>query len=411
MSSTKSARSDTGRQSDLLLWVAGGGVATVGVAWLLISQPWSSGDERTAATSQDQPVPVLAVLDQPPAADQPTGVETTLDDPLRMAQLAFDAGMLVEPEEYSAWTLYSKVVKSEPGNAAAIEGLTKVAEELVRRGETALEQGRFDDARSATNRILAVLPSHEGAKALEARLLPDVGPARASAVEAFRPEIPVQEPIPEVAPVAVAVQEAPRRPVVDPIVEASKKFDEAMSASRLLTPAQESAKHFVAVLTSANPDHELTQQARARLTAEFLSRASQSLEALDSDAADTWITEAELLDGSSATVRNAREAWTDQLVAMEAAKPLPASALKVVNYVAPVYPERALERRLQGWVDVEFTVAPDGAVRDVTVAQASHENYFRREAIAAVQQWRFEPRVFMGRPIEQRSYTRIRFVE
>ena len=31
-----------------------------------------------------------------------------------MAELAFDAGMLVEPEEYSAWTLYAKVVKGEP---------------------------------------------------------------------------------------------------------------------------------------------------------------------------------------------------------------------------------------------------------------------------------------------------------
>ena len=35
-----------------------------------------------------------------------------LDNPLRMAQLAYDAGMLVEPEEYSAWTLFSRVVKS-----------------------------------------------------------------------------------------------------------------------------------------------------------------------------------------------------------------------------------------------------------------------------------------------------------
>jgi len=29
--------------------------------------------------------------------------------------------------------------------------------------------------------------------------------------------------------------------------------------------------------------------------------------------------------------------------------------------------------------------------------------------VAAVEQWKFEPRVFMNRPIAQRSYTRIRF--
>ena len=33
-----------------------------------------------------------------------------------------------------------------------------------------------------------------------------------------------------------------------------------------------------------------------------------------------------------------------------------------------------------------------------------------REAMAAVEKWQFEPRMFMGRAIEQTSYTRIRFV-
>jgi protein TonB len=96
---------------------------------------------------------------------------------------------------------------------------------------------------------------------------------------------------------------------------------------------------------------------------------------------------------------------------MEAAKPLPASALKITSYVAPEYPQRALERGIEGWVDVEFTVAPDGTTRAVRVAGSSNENYFGREAMAAVEQWRFEPRIFMDRPIEQRSYTRIRFVQ
>ena len=31
------------RQSDLMLWVAGAVIATVGVAWLVILRPWSSG--------------------------------------------------------------------------------------------------------------------------------------------------------------------------------------------------------------------------------------------------------------------------------------------------------------------------------------------------------------------------------
>jgi protein TonB len=96
---------------------------------------------------------------------------------------------------------------------------------------------------------------------------------------------------------------------------------------------------------------------------------------------------------------------------MESAKPVPASALKISTYVAPEYPQRALERNLEGWVDVEFTVGTDGKTRNVSVTAASHEAFFRREATDAVSKWQFEPRVFMGRAIEQTAYTRMRFVQ
>jgi protein TonB len=212
------------------------------------------------------------------------------------------------------------------------------------------------------------------------------------------------------APVEVAPKE-PAKPAVDPIVEAVTAFDKAMGSSRLLTPTDQSAKHFVEVLIAINPNHEATRRAQQRLTSEFLSRATQSLEALDTEAARIWIDEAEGVGADPNGVRAARNNLTEQLIAMESAKPMPASALKITTYVAPEYPSRALERHIEGWVDVEFTVGTDGSTRDVTVADASHDNYFRREAVAAVEKWKFEPRVFMNRPIPQRSYTRMRFVQ
>src|SRR4051794_18753112 len=161
---------DSGRQSDLLLYVAGGVVAAVGVTWLVIMKPWGSSEAPTAA--EPAPAQAVAMADVPPPRDDdaPSAPVAALDNPLRMADLAFQAGMLVEPEEYSAWTLYRGVVKAEPGNAAAVQGLNKVADELVRRGETALEQGRFDDARAVVERIRAALPAHAGAKALAEKI-------------------------------------------------------------------------------------------------------------------------------------------------------------------------------------------------------------------------------------------------
>ena len=330
-----------------------------------------------------------------------------------MAELAYQAGMLVEPEEYSAWTLYSRVVKSEPSNNAAVEGLTKVADDLVRRGETALEQGRFDDARATVERIRAVLPAHSGAKALGEK----IWPAGRRRVELAGGRI-LQARNPGAAAAAEGragrrrSPQRPAKPAVDPLVEASQAFEQAMAASRLLTPADQSAKHFVEVLVAANPNHDLTRKARERLSREFLSRATQSLEALDIEAAGIWIDEAEAMGVDANGVRNARSALTDQQIALESAKPLPASALKIATYVAPGLP-RARERAAHGGLGRRRVHDP---ARRYDPRRHGRERIAReltsgKEAVAAVQQWKFEPRIFMNRPIEQRSYTRIRFVQ
>jgi len=403
------AKKPSSNQADLLLWIAGGAIAAVGVSWLVITQPWKGGgDEQeialaVATTSSTAAPPALTAPAEAVADDAAAVPEAELDNPLRMAQLAYDAGMLVEPDEYSAWTLFSRVLKTEPGNAAALEGLTKVADDLVRRGETALDQGRFDDARAAVERIRATLPNHPGAKQLAQKIWPDVASGRPTAPALPQPEVQVARV--ETAPTP------PPKPQVDPIGEAYQAFEKALAEGRLLTPADQSAKHYVGVLNRLSVDHDSSKKARTALSLEFLSRAAQSIEALDPEAAGIWIDEAEgLLGATDEGVRKARSALTEQLIAMEAAKPIPASALKITTYVAPVFPQRASERNLTGWVDVEFTVGTDGKTRNVVVTDASHDSMFRREAMDAVAKWQFEPRVFMGRPIEQTSFTRIRFV-
>jgi TonB family protein len=403
-------------QGDLLLWIAGGAIAAVGSAWLVITQPWKGGEEPAqtptlalAPASSAAAPPALTAEAEAVAGDAAAEPGSALDNPLRMAQLAYDAGMLVEPDEYSAWTLFSRVLRDDPDSAAAREGLTKVADDLVRRGETALDQGRFDDARATVERIRAALPEHEGAKALAGKIWPEV-----AAVAPPAPALPLPTPeVPRVARVETAPPAAAPapRPQVDPVVEANAAFEKALAEGRLLTPAEQSAKHYVGVLNRLAVDHELSKGARASLSLEFLSRAAQSIEALDPEAAGIWIDEAEaLLGATDEGVRKARSALTEQLIAMESAKPVPASTLTLATYVAPVFPQRATDRNLEGWVDIEFTVGTDGRTRNIVVTDASHETIFRREATDAVEKWLFEPRIFMGRAIEQTSYTRIRFV-
>lgn len=67
--------------------------------------------------------------------------------------------------------------------------------------------------------------------------------------------------------------------------------------------------------------------------------------------------------------------------------------------VAPVYPVRALQRRLEGYVIVEFVVTASGAVRDVTVVESTSE-IFNHAAVEAAEQFKYQPRVVDGQPIE-----------
>jgi TonB family protein len=403
MSANPMSRSSAEQQNDRLLWLAAAVLGAMGVTWLVISQPWAS-DSAPEATAAGPTVAASSIADSPvaPTGDVDTGpvLTTNLDNPLRMAELAYEAGMLIEPEDYSAWTLFATVLGEDPDNAAARAGLQKVADDLVQRGSVALEQGRYDDASAMLERILGTLPEHTGAIELEARL------------EALKPK---PEPLPEPEPERVAEAEVAPAPVreepkVDPVVVAHAGFESALAANRILTPPNDNARHYVELMIAAAPTNPQTRADRDLLVTELLARSAQSLEGLDTDGARAWIDAAEPLAANPAQISAARNAWTDRIIAMETAKPLPASAMKLVNYVPPEFPRTAVQRGIEGWVDVEFTVAANGTTRDISAADASHERMFRAEAIAAVTQWTFEPRIFMERPIDQRVHTRVRFV-
>ena len=405
-------RASTEQQNDRLLWLAAAVLGAMGIAWLVISKPWSSGSETplesipsasSTITAPPAVSPSVADVRVSPASalGAAPALGSDLNNPLRMAELAYEAGMLIEPEDYSAWTLFAGVLSEEPANAIALAGLQKVANDLVQRGAVALEQGRYDDTRSMLDRILGTLPEHNGALELQARL-EELQPKPAPA--------PVVAPAPEPQVAEVAPPPVREAPKVDPVVAAHASFESAMAANRILTPATDSARHYVELMIEAAPNHAHTRADRDLLVTELLARSSQALEALDTEAARAWIDAAEPLADNPAQIAAARNAWTDSIIAMETAKPMPASALKFRTYVPPEFPSTAASRGIEGWVDVEFTVSANGSTRDISVADGSHDRMFREEATAAVAQWRFEPRIFMDRPIDQRAHTRVRFV-
>ncbi|NNC65493.1 MAG: energy transducer TonB [Gammaproteobacteria bacterium] len=308
--------------------------------------------------------------------------------------------MLIEPERYSAWKLYADVLRMDPNSVDAREGIFEVGEILLARATTALEQGRIADAREVLALVQRQLPDHADATELGEHI--DAAEEAESARVAKELAPPRIETTSE--PVTGAVLD-----VTDPLEELRAQFDAALAAGDLLRTDGGSARTVLGEMAKRDADHALTSQARVALVNAILSRAFEAIEDLDAVAARTWIDAARELGADTARADGADAALTMALVTAESQRLRPAAELTLESYTAPRYPLAAERREIAGWVDVEFVVTIAGQTRDVTVADASHDNLFREEAVAAVESWRFEPTIFLDRPIEQRAYTRIRF--
>ncbi len=78
--------------------------------------------------------------------------------------------------------------------------------------------------------------------------------------------------------------------------------------------------------------------------------------------------------------------------------------------VNPEYPHRALERGIEGWVHVRFTITAAGTVKDLVVVDAEPKGVFDEAASKAVLRWRYNPRVENGVAVERvGEQTLIRF--
>lgn len=76
--------------------------------------------------------------------------------------------------------------------------------------------------------------------------------------------------------------------------------------------------------------------------------------------------------------------------------------------IEPNYPSQAQQRRLEGWVHVRFTVTGAGTVKNVRIVKSS-DQVFETAALRAVEQWKYQPQMDAGKPVERETENLIRF--
>jgi protein TonB len=217
-----------------------------------------------------------------------------------------------------------------------------------------------------------------------------------------------------------------------------KLANERLQQDRLLEPANDSAKYYLISLRALDPGFAGLQPALQDFGGRLMVKARRALGLSQIEAARTWLDEANAAGYSTTDIATTRReieaaasaaasaaanpaaskpavAATAAATGAAAAKPADASdivgvtSLTRVRAEPPVYPEEAARKRVEGWVDVEFTVKADGGVRDTLIRDAQPAGVFDQAAIKAVEKWRFKPVLRDKQPIEQRARIRVRF--
>ncbi|TXY14145.1 energy transducer TonB [Vibrio mimicus] len=76
-----------------------------------------------------------------------------------------------------------------------------------------------------------------------------------------------------------------------------------------------------------------------------------------------------------------------------------------LHRVEPNYPAKALQRGVEGYVTLRFNIDELGKTRDIEVVDSNPKRYFEREAMLALRNWKYQPKIVDGKAVVQTGLT------
>jgi len=179
---------------------------------------------------------------------------------------------------------------------------------------------------------------------------------------------------------------------------------------RLAEPAQDSASYYLAQLADGSGDSAAVSPLSHDLANHLVERAIVAAGAGQIAQADSDLALAKRWGADPQTLQAVQQMGASKSGTATAGAQVPAGFKpKRTRYVAPEYPEKALDQHLQGSVTLEFTVDVKGQPRDAHVIESNPPHVFDHAALSAVTHWRFEPAVINKVPTAFPMRTVIRF--
>ena len=403
----------------ILAGVAGVVVVAIG-GWMLMRK-----DEAPAT-------PPAELVSAEPVSPELTAV-------LERAASALATGAFVAADGSSAAELYREALRITPGHADATRGFEDAIGRALTGAEQSLLGGQLEEARVAAEMVRLIDPENSRLAFLYTQIERELARLNADAtqrqaLEARQGQIrsavaAVEQRIargallePETDSAVTRFREAQSIGGGDPMVRGARDAlvaalltaaDRELSADRVL-PARRLVEAAGTVNSSApgldfvrkRIDEALIQQAALTLAPAVTAPPPAAVTAPVTRAA-TAPAPAPAQAPAAAAPANAGTVAAGPASANEAV--VSATTLRAVRRAAPDYPQQALQNLVSGWVEMEFTVAKDGSVRDVTVIESEPGRTFDNAAMAAIRRYRYEPVMVDGVAVEQRARIRIRF--
>lgn len=266
---------------------------------------------------------------------------------------------LLTPENDSAEFYFRQVERADPGNASMQQGLREVGARLLSEAREALSRQQLQLAKRRTDEAIRFGVDNAAISQLQA----DIAAASSSATRTNFLRLALQR----------------------------------TRDNQLFDPDRDSAKYYLGQLQQLDPTSVETAQATRALGLKLIENADYALAQQQMSTATQLLNEARRLgfNGNELAAAEAR-ARTARTPAPQSSNITIAAAPKVIKVMPAKFPEEAMRAGVAGWVDVSFHITASGDVTNaVPVASNPPGQFaaqFERAAVAAIRQYKFEPR-------------------
>jgi protein TonB len=208
----------------------------------------------------------------------------------------------------------------------------------------------------------------------------------------------------------IGVARAQRAPVAEP--EAPRFADlvrTRLAQGSVIEPQNDSALHYLNQLKATDPQNVSIGPLSKAVQTQIVAQAGESL-----DASLPGQTEALLQIASSLGPSPEADALRDRLRAPGAGaivgpREVAEASLTRTRPLQIEYPSYALSKKIEGDVEVGYTVTPKGLVSDLKVISADSPGVFDIAATSAVSRLRYKPVVEAGKPIAVSTKILVKF--